>query len=220
LVLPGGGQHLLGQNRKWAYAALEAAGWVFFVERRHAGGDYRDRYRDFAWENGRIQSDGRVDGDFEYYERLAHWTRSGEFDRDASSPGLQPEQDETSFNGSVWALATRIFLGGATNVPESDPAYQSALAYYGEEAYATGLLWDWTGMPAAQAHYAALLDESDSRFRQATTILGLVIANHVLSAADAYLSARSRSAAVRLRLEPDLSAGFGTRVVLTLVPPR
>jgi hypothetical protein len=218
LVLPGGGQHLLGQNRKWAYLALEVAAWAFFVERRIAGSDYRDRYRDFAWETGRIQSSFRIDGDFEYYERLVHWTRSGSFDRDAGSPGIQPELDETTFNGSVWSLATRIH--GAAGLPESDPAYESALDYYSRQAYATELLWDWSGAPSAQSEYAELLDTSDSRFRQATTVLGVIIANHVLSATDAYLSARGRATAPRLRIVPDDAIGSGWSVLLTLPLPR
>jgi hypothetical protein len=219
LVLPGGGQHVLGQNRKWAYLALEVAGWAFFVERRRAGSDDRDRYRDFAWENGRIQSTTRVDGDFEYYERLAHWNRSGAFDRDAGTPGVQPELDDATFNGSVWSLATRIFLGGFA-VPESDPTYQSALTYYGEEAYDTAMLWDWAGAPGAQGEYAELLDRSDSRFRQATTVLGVIIANHVFSAADAYLSARGRMTSPRIRIVPEAAFASGWQVVLSVPYPR
>jgi hypothetical protein len=218
LVLPGGGQHVLGQNRKWVYLALEAAGWAFFVERRRAGGDYRERYRDFAWENGRIQSTPRVDGDFEYYERLAHWDRSGAFDRDAGTPGVQPEIDDATFNGSVWSLATRIFLGGGA-VPESDPAYQSALTYYGEEAYDTTMLWDWSGAPGARGEYAALLDDSDSRFRQATTVLGAIIANHVFSAADAYFFARGRMMSVSIRIVPEAAAASGWHLVLSIPYP-
>jgi len=218
LVLPGAGQHLLGQNRKWAYLALEVAGWAFFVERRLAGSDYRDRYRDFAWETGRIHGAFRIDGDFEYYERLVHWTRSGAFDGDDGAPGIQPELDATTFNGSVWSLATRIY--GATGLPESDPAYQNALAYYSGRAYATEFLWDWSGEPGAQSEYAELLDTSDSRFRQATTVLGVIIANHVLSATDAYLSARGGATAPRLRIVPEATIGSRWGVLLTVPLPR
>jgi hypothetical protein len=215
LALPGAGQHVLRQDRKWAYVALEVAGWAFFVERRRAGARYRDRYRDFAWDNGRIQAGARVDGEFDYYERLAHWTRSGAFDRDAASAGVQPELDDATFNGSVWSLATRIF--GATGLPETDPAYQSALGYYRQEAYGPDLLWDWSAASGAQAEYAGLLDTSDSRFRQATTVLGVVIANHIVSAADAYVSSRSR---IALRLIPDVINGAGWSAIVSVPYPR
>ena len=218
-VLPGAGQHVLGQQRKWVYLALEIGGWAFFAERRHAGGEYRDRYRDYAWDNARLQSGGRVDGDFDYYETLTHWGRSGAFDRDAGAVGVQPELDPTAYNGSIWDLAARIFLPGGVGSGETDPGYPSALAYYVERAYGPELLWDWSGAPGAQAEFSRLLDVSDSRYRQATTLLGLVIANHLLSAVDAYRSA-GRSPAAQLRLVPGELPGVTWGVQLTLRTPR
>lgn len=215
LVLPGAGQHVLGQRRKWLYLALEVGGWAFFLERRHGGAEYRDRYRDFAWSNARFQSGGRVDGDFGYYETLTHWTRSGAFDRDGGTPGVQPELDPATYNGSVWDLAASLFLAGGPGASESDPGYPSALAYYLGRAYGPELLWDWTTALGAQAEFSRLVDMSDDRFRQATTLLGVVIANHLLSAVDAYVSAGSPSAA-RLRVVPSYVPGATWALQLTL----
>ena len=208
LTVPGAGQHVLGQRRKWAYLALEIVGWAFYLERRSAGSGYRDQYRDFAWEQGRIQSGSRIDGDFNYYETLSKWTRSGSFDRDPTLLGVQPELDGQTYNGSIWTLASQIFLPAGMGVPVSDPAYQSALAYYLGRAYGTDLLWDWSGAPGAQQEFTDLIEASDARFRQATTAVGVVIANHLLSAVDAYLATRGRQAPVRLRLVPG-SGAFG-----------
>ena len=209
LVLPGAGQHALGQDRKWLYLGLEVAGWVVYAERSASGRDYRDRYRDFAWEQGRIQNGPRLDGDFDYYERLSKWTRSGAFDADPSAPGVQPELDGSTYNGAIWTLASQIYLPPGQPVPETDPAYQSALAYYQLRAYATGLLWDWSASPAGQQELGRLIESSDSRFRQATTALGAVIVNHLLSAGDAYLSARGRANPLRLRLVPASAQAIG-----------
>jgi len=203
LVLPGAGQHVLGQRRRWAYLALEVVGWVAYLDRHGAGGDLRDRYRDFAWEQGRIQSLPRIDGNFDYYERLSKWPRSGAFDADPSRPGIQPELDPAAYNGSIWALAVQIFIPPDQSPPESDPRYQDALAYYERRAYGPALLWDWDGKGAAQADLGRLIEESDDRFRQATTALGLVIANHLVSAVDAYLSGRGGSGRLRLQVVPD-----------------
>lgn len=202
LLLPGLGQHTLGQKRKWLYAGLEAVGWVVYLERRSAGSDYRDRYRDWAWDEGRIQSGPRTDGDFEYYETLSKWTRSGAYDADEGRDGIQPEGDPATYNGSIWALAERIYLPGGDPVPETDPAYQEALAYYEARAYDMAFLWDWSPTPGGKEEMARLIEASDDRFRQATTTLGLVIANHVISAADAYLASRGRALPAQLSMVP------------------
>ncbi len=220
LVVPGAGQHVLGQRRKWAYFALEIAGWAFFVERRGAGSDFRDRYRDFAWDNARVQGSTRVDGDFKYYETLTHWARSGAFDGDALTAGLQPELDTGTYNGSVWSLAARLFLPSGTSVPPSDPAYQSGLAYYGQEAYGAEMLWDWSGEPGAQSEFSGLVETSDSRFRQATTVLGVVLANHLLSAGDAFVSSRREPGAARIRVATSAAPGSQWDLVLMIRAPR
>ncbi len=207
LVLPGAGQHVLGQDRKWVYLAVEVAGWVLYAERSGAGRDLRHRYRDFAWERGRIQSGPRVDGDFEYYERLTKWSRSGAFDADAGMPGVQPEMDAATFNGSMWALAVQIFFPPGQSVTPSDPSYQSALAYYQQRAYGPELLWDWSSAPGDQQELASLIGASDSRFRQARTAVGVVLVNHLVAAVDAYLSARGRSSPVQVRLLPGAPLG-------------
>jgi len=203
LVIPGAGQHVLGQRRKWLYGAIEAAGWLFFIERRAAGAGARDVYRDYAWDHGRIQNGSRIDGDFPYYETLTHWTRSGDFDADPATSGVQPETDPSTYNGYAWQLASAIFLppGGPPPSP-SDPAYQNALAYYQDRAYGTDLLWDWSSTPQGQARLNELIADSDDRFREATTVLGAVIANHLISAVDAFVSNRGRDLPASVRVLP------------------
>jgi hypothetical protein len=199
-VLPGAGQHILGQRRQWAYLALEALGWFLYVDRRSAGSDFRRQYRDFAWNEARRQSGPRVDGDFAYYERLTKWERSGAFDADPVAAGVQPEMDAAAFNGSIWSLAKQLFLPGGQAIPESDPRYQRALEYYGARAYGVAFLWDWTGTGGAQDDFARLIIRSDERFRQATNVMGAIIANHVISAVDAYLTARGVGTPVEARI--------------------
>jgi hypothetical protein len=188
LALPGLGQHQLGKSRKWLFAGIEVAAWAVYLERRSAAGSLRDDYRDFAWQVGRLQAGPRVDGDFNYYETLSKWDRSGAFDRDAVSSGLQPEADPSTFNGTTWARAQAIFLGGGGQ--PGDPGFAQALEYYEARAYQTEFLWDWTRSTGGRSRLGELISESDSRFRQATTAVGVVIANHLASAVDAFLSTR------------------------------
>jgi len=217
LALPGAGQHVLGQKRKWAYAALEVVGWAVFLERRSAGNDYRERYRDYAWDYGRIQSGSRVDGDFDYYETLSKWTASGAFDADASLAGIQPEMDASTYNGSIWSLAKQIYIPGGGPVPENDPAYQSALAYYVLRAYGPQFLWDWSGVSGGKDEFGSLIEATDDRFRQATTAIGVVIANHLISAGDAFLSSRGRALPARVAVIPSgLPYGPGWQAVVSI----
>jgi len=196
------------------------AGWVFFVDRRAAGSDFRDRYRTLAWDEARTQLGPRRDGDFGYYETLTKWTRSGSFDADQETVGVQPESDSMTFNGSVWALSQQIFLPGGGGVPTDDPSYVRALEYYQERAYGPEFLWDWSGSPAAQQDFRGLITESDDRFRQATTAVGLVIVNHLISAADALLSSRGVQPPARLSLVPGASTtDHGWRAVVSVPMP-
>jgi hypothetical protein len=104
---------------------------------------------------------------------------------------------------------------------ETTPGYQSALAYYGDSAYGADMLWDWSSMPGEQQEFRDLVDTSDSRFRQATTVLGVVIANHLLSAGDAYISSsRVGPAAARVRILPGAVAGADWAAVVTVSVPR
>lgn len=216
-LVPGAGQLLaLDQRRGWAYLALEALGWVVYADRRSAGGRFRDRYRDLAWEAARLGDGPRVDGDFEFYERMASWGSSGRFDADPDVPGLQPEPDPSTFNGSVWQRARGIYSVGPGQGP-TDPAYQAAVDYYSSRAYTDDFRWDWAGDAEALERYDGLIRESDERFRQATVVFGAVMANHLVSAVDAYVAARGF--AVEVAPGTGIGAG-GLRVTVRWTPLR
>ncbi|GMV08237.1 MAG: hypothetical protein AMXMBFR53_45120 [Gemmatimonadota bacterium] len=188
LVVPGWGQLAQEQRRGAAYATAEVALWVFWGHRRGQARDLRDALRNLAWETARASRGQRLDGPWAYYEDLSHWLRSGAFDGSAA-PGVQPEDDPSTFNGSVWKLARDLHFAGGSPGP-GDAAYEKAVAWYGDRAYGDAFLWDWTGLSAEHARFRDLIRRSDDRFRQATTVLGAVLANHLLSAADAFVSAR------------------------------
>lgn len=199
LLLPGTGQLVLGQRRWIVYAALELAGWAFHLDRRRTGRRLRGEYRDLAWTEARgAAPQPRLDGDFEYYEALEHWSRSGTWDADPRLEGLQPETDPGSYNGFVWALARDLYLPPGAS--EADPRFAQALAYYEERAYRPELLWDWTGKEAALDRYIRLIDGSDDALRTATVVLGAVVANHLLAGVDAFISARGRRAGEGIEL--------------------
>jgi hypothetical protein len=82
------------------------------------------------------------------------------------------------------------------------------------------MLWDWSAALGAQSEFSGLVEASDSRFRQATTLLGVVLANHLLSAGDAFVSSRRGPGAARIRVVPRDAAGSPWDVVLMIRAPR
>lgn len=208
-VLPGAGQYSLGSSRWIAYFAVEAAALYWYGDRRSAGRDLESRYRDLAWEVARLNTTGeRRDGDFHYYEALAEYERSGAFDADPAREGVQPETDPSTYNGWIWALARAIYFPfGVDSLPEDATAYRRAMEYYTSRAISPDFAWSWEGRPEARTRYRQLIDQSDLAYRNAARALGLILANHVVSAVDAFVTARlraSRAAPLPIEFESDL----------------
>ena len=169
------------------FAGLELLGWLVHLDQRRDGYRLRNEYVDMAWMVARSgDSQPGSEGDFEYYERLGSWTRSGSWDADPAHAGVQPEDDPDTFNGATWELARDIFLPPGAG--EGHPSFASALEFYQDRAYPPELLWDWTGKEASLNQYRALIKRSDEALRTASIVLGAVVANHLLSAVDAFVS--------------------------------
>jgi hypothetical protein len=228
-IVPGSGQWIHGQNRWAAYAAAELWAWIVFFDRRWEGKDVQRRYRDLAWHVARRVSMGpRTEGSWEYYEALTKYHSSGAFDSNPDLAGVQPEENPETFNGSVWVLAQEIFLAGSQGTP-TDPdssSYQNAYQYYLSRAYGPEFTWNWGTNDLYQGEYAELIRASDEDLRGSTTMLGVILANHLLSAVDALVSGRLGVVGVR---EPSMQFIFlpgpfnsydvGFRVRLTLPGP-
>jgi hypothetical protein len=189
-VLPGAGQYTQGHRRWVAYAAVEVTSWVLFGRARSRATGFRDDFEDLAWETARTFAGDRRDGDWKYYERLTKFARSGAYDTDRAQAGIQPEEDVTTFNGDAWKLARQLnFSPGSEPVP-GDAEYEAALEFYRDRAVTAEFEWDWTGLEMERAGFQGLIDESDAAFKDASLIGGAIVLNHVLSALDAFLSAR------------------------------
>jgi len=192
-VIPGSGQRVLGQNRWVGYVAGEIWAWIQYLERRREGSALQDRYRDLAWLVARRVSSGpRVDGSFEYYESLTKYQSSGAYDLYPDELGVQPELNSETFNGSIWSLARQIFFldDPETPVEVGSDQYKKALRYYISRAYTPDLAWNWSNNTLQQAEFANLIRASDENLRRSTTMVGVILANHLLSAVDALVSGR------------------------------
>ena len=193
-ALPGAGQAQLDQDRFVGYLAIEGFLWIRYLSDRRAGIRQRDAFRDVALRVSRAPFSGpKPQGDFEYYERMEHWIASGVYDTDPLSAGLDPESDSTTFNGAMWLLARRTYWTRPdTPPPPGSPAYLAALAFYSQAAIRPDFQWSWRTARLEQDIYRRHIKESNDAFRHAIQDVGVVIANHVLSTVDAYISLRLR----------------------------
>ena len=105
LVLPGAGQFMARQNRAAAYVAAEVYTVLRFLQLSHQGHTAAAQYRAIALLAARrgFAVTGR-DTVFEYYETMERYMESGQFTR-SPGPGLVPEIDTSTYNGSIWMLA-------------------------------------------------------------------------------------------------------------------
>jgi len=210
VVVPGTGQWLLGQDRWPPYAALELWALIQLVDARREGRNLERSYRDLAWQAARRVSAGpRQDSNFEYYEALSSFRASGAFDSNPTRAGIQPEMDESTYNGAIWALAGAIFWPpGQGDPPEDSPDYEQALTFYRARAYAPEFAWDWGQNGLEQESYMRLIRHSDEVLRRATIVLGMLVGNHLLSAVDAMISARLKArvppAPIEVRMQQDI----------------
>jgi len=175
------------------YMAGEVWAWVQYFDRRQEGRRLQTAYKDLAWLVARRVSSGpRVDGSFEYYESMAQYSASGAFDLQPDEEGVQPEEDPETYNGSIWLLAREIFFLGDPGEPVdpgSEP-YDQAIRYYVSRAIPPKLAWNWSTNTLQQAEFSDLIRASDENLRRGTTMIGLILANHLVSAVDALVTGR------------------------------
>lgn len=192
-VLPGTGQARLGQDRFVGYMAVEGFLWIRYLTDRRAGIDARNAYRDMALRVSRAAFPGdKPTGNFEYYERMEHWIASGVYDNDPGT-GFAPEIDTTTFNGKMWSIARTTYWSDPNTPPPIGSAqYEAALRFYRQNAVTPEFQWSWRNAPLHQDVYRRSVRASNDGFRHAAQDIGAVIANHVLSTVDAYISLRLR----------------------------
>jgi hypothetical protein len=191
-VVPGAGQALLDQDRFVVYAAVEGIGWLRYIAERREGARQRGAYRELA--NRVARAFFTIDpqaGNFEYYERMQHYAESGVFDVDPGTPELEPEVDTLTYNGSLWLLARRTFWEHPDTLPPpGSEALGRAAAFYLERAIRPEFRWSWRNAQLEHDLFRRTIDESNEAYRQAIQALGVILANHVLSTVDAYVTLR------------------------------
>jgi hypothetical protein len=201
LVVPGLGQALLKENRALGYvvtevyALLEFSAWRTEARRRRT--DYRRLAADVA--GSQFSTDPPV-GPFSYYETMRSFTSSGAFDR-VPGGGLDPELDESTFNGRIWRLARETYWADPDEAPsEESVAYRSAVGLYIQRAVLPEFAWSWRDASLEFDLYRLTIQRSNTAFRRAQEFASVLLANHLLSMVDAI-------ATVRVQMPDDPATG-------------
>ncbi|MGI9078823.1 MAG: hypothetical protein ACR2G6_16075 [Gemmatimonadaceae bacterium] len=189
-VIPGVGQAIQGKQRALPYVAAEAFLLVQYLDSRRTGRIQRREYRDLAQIARSFFTDNFQVGDFEYYERMQHFIESGAFD---VIPGgdLEPEPNETTFNGTTWRLARLTYWEDPEIAPPRDSEeFRRSINFYSDRAIREEFRWSWRNAQLEQDVFSRTIQRSNSAFRLSSQYLGVLIANHALSAVDAFITLR------------------------------
>jgi hypothetical protein len=185
----------LHQGRAIAYLATEAFLLVQYGKDLHEGRRNEREYRDIARTIARRNFvDAPPDTIWQYYEKLSKYIESGVFTSASSGPTV-PERDTTTYNGFQWFIARSQF-----GVPD-DPSergsarYERALALYESRAVRQPYRWSWRNAQLEKDLYTRTISRTNDAYRRATLDLSAVIANHLLSAIDAFAVVRLTPAA-------------------------
>jgi hypothetical protein len=218
LLLPGGGQLLAHQDRGAVYIAAEVYLVSRFMQLDREAVREAHRFQNLAFNVAR-QPYGpmRRDTIFEYYEQMERFTESGAYDRDPG-PAFVPESDATTYNGSMWLLARRTFWENPDSAPDpTSLQYWRAVQFYQARAVGPNFQWSWRNHSLEHEVFRDYIKRSDTAFRRAQNQVGLLLANHVLSAVDALISARMSTAAGRsAQIQTMVGPGRGARVQFSL----
>jgi hypothetical protein len=207
-----------GSDRAALYLVAEAFFLTRFLSLQRDGRRNASQYHDLAFSVARGAFDPEIrDTVWDYFEAMGKYMESGPFDTDPG-PDLVPPSDELTFNGKIWRLARETYFQRPDSTPDPGSVeYVRALDFYRRRAIGPNFRWSWRSAAIEQDLYRQTIRSSDEAYRRAREQLGLLMANHLLSAVDALISSRI---AGRGRLK-GVSAGLrvGDRLLAPLPPP-
>jgi hypothetical protein len=211
LLVPGSGQLLAREDRGAVYLAAEVYFLSRYLQLDHEAMLQGRRFRDLAFDVARRAFQPVVrDTIFEYFEQMERFVESGVYDRDPG-PAFVPESDPRTYNGSVWLLARRTYWTDPNTPPDpSSWQYRESLTFYAARAVGPNFQWSWREHSLEHQVFRDYMRRSDNAYRRAQTQIGLVLANHLVSAVDALISARLSTATNR-STEIQTSVGLGGR---------
>lgn len=193
-LVPGLGQAQLHKDRFIAFMSAEAFLLVQLIKNNKEWRASATSYRRLARDVARHAFTGAAaDTIFQYYEAMGKFVESGEFTSVSNGP-IVPETDTLTYNGNQWLLARKRF-----GVPLDDPAastnYAQALSFYQDRAISLYYGWSWRHAQLEQDLFKREIARSNDAYARAQRNISALIANHLLSAIDAFATVRLIQAA-------------------------
>jgi len=190
-LVPGSGQIISGHDRGILYLAAEALLLLRLWSLEREARRERDAFKDLAFSVARAPfRPARRDTVFEYYEAMQSYIESGPFSIGTGSE-IVPPGDDATYNGYVWQLARETFFS-YPDLPADTASeeYKRALDFYTSRAVGANFQWSWRDAGLERDLFRQSIKRSDDAFRLATQYLGLVLANHLVSTIDAFVTER------------------------------
>jgi len=169
-LVPGAGQYYAGRKgRAYFFFLTESAIWTSFVVFEVQGYLRKDNYVEFAELMAGVDAAGKPE---DFYRALGRYMQSD------PGPG--------SYNEDVRREARALY----PDDKQAQDRYLQEDGYFGKSA------WQWQS-EQEQTYYRNLRKRSQLSFRRATYMLGVAVANRILSAMDAARSVASSPKPVR-----------------------
>jgi hypothetical protein len=188
VLVPGGGQLILGNQRYVAYVAVEALSWWNYAKASRDQSIQEADFKSLARRVGRAHfttgsPDALPDAPWSYYEHMRDFLESGQYSL-STGPDVVPETDVTTYNGFRWQLAL------STNSTRA-----AALAQYEAQAIRPEFEWSWRNAQLQYDLFTRMTLKRDDAYNAGTHALLIIGANHVLSMIDAFTTIRLRARA-------------------------
>lgn len=193
LAVPGAGQAMLKQQRLFAYLAAEGFLVLRAVRAQSDRNAAKLQYQKLAADVARSGfGTDRPAGDWDYYEILEHYQSSGNYDLNVGGK-FTPEPDVNTYNGNIWYGARLIFWDNPDTAPlEYSAQYTNAIARYKTLAVQGSYRFSWKDQANVHNEYILSIADANRSRQQAVSTIGLLAANHLASAVDAYINVRLR----------------------------
>lgn len=190
-IVPGLGQARLHKDRFVAFMAAEAFLLLEYARSTSEARNNAQNFRAIARDIARRGFPGTHPDTsaWKYYESMEKYLESGAFTLATSGPTV-PDTTLSTYNGAQWMEARRLFGVSLEDPDVQSPNYARALARYESTAIRQEYGWSWRNAQLEQDLYRRSIARSNDAYRRATGDLIAIIANHVISAVDAFASVR------------------------------